>query len=245
MHHVHSCGRSVACLLCLALVAPAVSPGCTLADPDWAAQRRRMVDEQLKANGIKDERVLQVMGKVPRHEFVPESERAWAYADGPLPIGEGQTISQPYIVALMTEAAGLKPEHRVLEVGTGSGYQAAVLAELVRQVYTIELVPTLAEQATARLKRLGYRNIQVRAGDGYKGWSEAAPFDAILVTCGAEHVPEPLWEQFKPGGVMVIPVGKANAVQVLRVVTKGPKGERQSRDLAPVRFVPLRREGDR
>ena len=245
MRHVPAGGRSFATLLCLVVVAASGGlVGCLPADPDWPAQRRQMVEEQLKARDIKDERVLQAMGKVPREEFVPEAERAWAYRDGALPIGQGQTISQPYIVALMTEAAAPKPGQRVLEVGTGSGYQAAVLAELVGQVYTIELLPNLAAQATARLKRLGYRHVQVRTGDGYKGWPEAAPFDAILVTCGADHVPESLWEQLKPGGVLIIPVGKPQGVQVLRVFTKGAKGERQSRDLAPVRFVPLRRDGD-
>src|SRR5262245_29831707 len=212
---------------------------------DWSRARQHMVEHQLKARGIKDARVLQVMGRVPRHEFVPKEERAAAYRDGPLPIGQGQTISQPYIVALMTEVSVPKPGHRVLEVGTGSGYQAAVLAELVKEVYTIELLPGLAEQAKERLKQLGYSNVQVRTGDGYKGWPEAAPFDAVVVTCGADHVPEPLFEQLKPGGVLVIPVGKTVDEQVLLAITKGPKGERKTRDLGPVRFVPVRRGEDR
>jgi protein-L-isoaspartate(D-aspartate) O-methyltransferase len=144
----------------------------------------------------------------------------------------------------MTEEARPRPEHRVLEIGTGSGYQAAVLAELVKEVYTIELVPALAEQAADRLKRLGYRNVRTRAGDGYKGWPEAAPFDAVVVTCGADHVPEPLFEQLKPGGVLVIPVGKTPAEQSLLAITKDAKGGRETRDLGPVRFVPFRRAGD-
>ncbi|HKA08016.1 MAG TPA: protein-L-isoaspartate(D-aspartate) O-methyltransferase, partial [Gemmataceae bacterium] len=155
---------------------------CSAKDPDWAKLRSQMVDQQINARGIKDERVLQAMDKVPRHEFVPKEQRANAYRDDPLPIGEGQTISQPYIVALMTAEAKPGPEHRVLEIGTGSGYQAAVLSELVKEVYTIELVPTLADQARDRLKRLGYGNVQTRTGDGYKGWPEAAPFDAVVVT---------------------------------------------------------------
>src|SRR5262245_18069353 len=171
---------------------------CAAQDPDWAKLRAQMVEQQIKARGIKDERVLQAMAKVPRHEFVPKEGRADAYRDGPLPIGQGQTISQPYVVALMTEEAKPRPEHRVLEIGTGSGYQAAVLAELVKEMYTIELVPALAEQAERRLMRLGYRNVHSRAGDSYKGWPEAAPFDAVVVTCGADHVPEPLFEQLNP-----------------------------------------------
>jgi protein-L-isoaspartate(D-aspartate) O-methyltransferase len=218
--------------------------GCAARDADWDKLRARMVEEQIKARGIKDERVLQAMAKVPRHEFVPKEERADAYRDGPLPIGHGQTISQPYIVALMTAEAKPRPEHRVLEIGTGSGYQAAVLAELVKEVYTIELVPALAEQAEDRLKRLGYRNVHTRIGDGYKGWPEAAPFDAVVVTCGADHVPEPLFEQLKPGGVLVIPVGKTPAEQSLLAITKDAGGGRTTRDLGPVRFVPFRRAGD-
>jgi protein-L-isoaspartate(D-aspartate) O-methyltransferase len=217
---------------------------CAAQESDWSKLRARMVDQQIKARGIKDERVLQAMAKVPRHEFVPDKERADAYDDGPLPIGHGQTISQPYIVALMTDEAKPRPEHRVLEIGTGSGYQAAVLAELVKEVYTIELVPELADEAKDRLKRLGYKNVHARAGDGYKGWPEAAPFDAVVVTCGADHVPEPLFEQLKPGGVLVIPVGKTQAEQSLLAITKDAKGGRKTRDLGPVRFVPFRRAGD-
>jgi protein-L-isoaspartate(D-aspartate) O-methyltransferase len=216
---------------------------CTAQDADWERLRARMVEDQIKDRGVKDGRVLKAMGKVPRHEFVPKAQRADAYRDGPLPIGKGQTISQPYIVALMTEEARPKPEHKVLEIGTGSGYQAAVLAELVKEVYTIELEPALADRAKERLKELGYKNIHAKAGDGYKGWPEAAPFDAVVVTCGADHVPDPLFEQLKPGGVLVIPVGKTTAEQTLLAITKDEKGGRKTRDLGPVRFVPLRRAG--
>jgi protein-L-isoaspartate(D-aspartate) O-methyltransferase len=201
-----------------------------------------MVERQLVARGIKNERVLAAMGKVPRHEFVPEARRSEAYNDYPLPVGQGQTISQPYIVAYMTEAIDPRPGQTVLEVGTGSGYQAAVLAELVGEVYTIELLPDLAATAKKRLDRLGYRNVHVKAGDGYLGWPDKAPFDAIVVTCGAKEVPEPLFKQLRPGGKMIIPVGRVDGEQTLRVITRGPGGERQVQDLLPVRFVPLRRE---
>lgn len=219
--------------------AAAATLGC--ARPDWSDMRRTMVQHQLRDRGIADERVLAAMTVVPRHEFVPETLRRQSYRDGALPIGGGQTISQPYIVALMTEAIQPQPGQRVLEVGTGSGYQAAVLAELVGEVYSIELLPELAQEATARLDRLGYANIHVRTGDGYQGWPEAAPFDAVVVTAGADHVPPALFEQLKPGGILVIPVGDRHGDQVLRLVTKGPRGERRERDVAPVRFVPFRR----
>src|SRR5688572_29136548 len=184
---------------------------------DLDQARNRMVDEQIKARGIKDARVLDAMRSVPRHEFVPEAYRTQAYADSPLPTSSGQTISQPYIVALMTELADPKPEHRVLEVGTGSGYQAAILSGLVREVYSIELVPELAASARERLDRLGYKNIQVSQGDGYLGWPQAAPFDSIVVTAGATDVPQPLVSQLKPGGRMIIPVGDSSEDQVLKV----------------------------
>ena len=209
----------------------------------WETQRRQMVDKQLVPRGIQRAEVLAVMGRVPRHEFVPEARRGRAYDDSPLPIGEGQTISQPYIVAFMTEAIDPRPGQRVLEIGTGSGYQAAVLSELVGEVYTIELLPTLADEARSRLERLGYRNVNVRAGDGFYGWPEAAPFDAVVVTCGANQVPEALFEQLKPGGKMVIPVGPARSEQQLQLIEKGPNGEKQTRELLPVRFVPLRHSG--
>ena len=208
---------------------------------DWDRLRQRMVQEQLRGRDIDNQRVLAAMAKVPRHEFVPPDRRASAYGDGPLPIGREQTISQPYIVALMTQLIDPKPGQRVLEVGTGSGYQAAVLAELVQEVYTIELIPELARRAAERLKALGYQGVQVRTGDGYKGWPEAAPFDAIVVTCGARHIPEPLFEQLKPGGRMVIPVGASSDQQTLLLVTKTATGAPATRKIAPVRFVPLRR----
>jgi protein-L-isoaspartate(D-aspartate) O-methyltransferase len=219
--------------------------GCVAAGPtpaeDWAKQRADMVQRQLAARGVNNERVLAALRKVPRHEYVPEDVKPLAYADRPLPIGEGQTISQPYIVGYMTEVIDPKPGQKVLEVGTGSGYQAAVLAELVGEVYTIELLPGLAKTAKQRLERLGYRNVHVKAGDGYQGWPEHAPFDAVVVTCGAKEVPEPLFEQLKEGGRMVIPVGDMRQGQTLRVVTKGPGGKREVKDLLPVWFVPLRR----
>jgi protein-L-isoaspartate(D-aspartate) O-methyltransferase len=209
-------------------------------DAQWESLRRQMVDKQLVARGIQSADVLAVMGRVPRHEFVAEARRGRAYDDIPLPIGQGQTISQPYIVAFMTEAIHPQAGQRVLEIGTGSGYQAAVLSELVGEVYTIELLPTLAQEARGRLERLGYHNVHVRTGDGFYGWPEAAPFDAVVVTCGADQVPDALFEQLKPGGKMVIPVGPAWGVQRLQIIEKGPHGEKQTRELLPVRFVPLR-----
>jgi protein-L-isoaspartate(D-aspartate) O-methyltransferase len=199
-----------------------------------------MVREQLVARGIRDARVLAAMGRVPRHELVPEGERDEAYEDGPLPIGEGQTISQPYIVAAMSEAAALSGSERVLEVGTGSGYQAAVLSALAREVYTIELEPTLAERAREALARLGCTNVHTRTGDGYRGWPEAAPFDAIVVTAAPDHVPPALLEQLAPGGRLVIPVG-GSGDQELMLYTKTGRGV-ERRQLMPVRFVPLRGE---
>ena len=184
-------------------------------------------------------RVLAVMNKVPRHEFVPPGQRPFAYENRPLPIGYGQTISQPFIVAAMTELMNLKPGDTVLEIGTGSGYQAAVLAELTRSVYTIEVVEPLAQQATARLKRLGYAGVQTRAGDGYFGWPEAGPFDAIMVTAAAAHIPPPLLRQLKPGGRMVIPVGAPFTTQQLLLIEKSSDGTVKTRQMMPVRFVPL------
>jgi protein-L-isoaspartate(D-aspartate) O-methyltransferase len=220
--------------------ADAVSPPLAAgAEDPFALARQRMVTEQLAAPGygITNARVLAAMGKVPRHEFVPESERSRAYEDGPLPIGHGQTISQPYIVAFMTEQLEPKPADRVLEIGTGSGYQAAVLAELTAQVYTIEIIEDLANRAAADLKRLGYTNVHVRAGDGYKGWPEAAPFDAIIVTCAPEQVPQPLIDQLKDGGRMIVPVGPLWDQNL--VLLRKHDGKLDQRAVLPVRFVPM------
>jgi protein-L-isoaspartate(D-aspartate) O-methyltransferase len=201
------------------------------------AERQRMVQQQLMARGIHEERVLAAMAKVPREEFVPPSSRVESYEDGPLPIGQGQTISQPYIVAFMTEQLQPKRNDRVLEVGTGSGYQAAILAELVAEVYTIEIIEPLAKSAEAALQRLGYKNVHVKTGDGYKGWPEHAPFDSITVTCAPDHVPQPLVDQLKEGGRMIIPVG-AFGDQELYLLEK-KDGELQRRAVLPVRFVPM------
>lgn len=208
----------------------------------YALERRRMVAEQLQGRDITDPRVLAAMGKVPRHRFVPENLAPLAYNDHPLPIGSGQTISQPYIVALMTQWAEVKPGDKVLEVGTGSGYQAAVLAEITDQVFSIELKPELANAAEIRLKALGYEGINLRTGDGYQGWPEEAPFDAILVTATAPEVPQAFEEQLKEGGRLVIPVGHPDSVQQLLRLRK-VKGELKEEKRLPVRFVPLVKPG--
>ena len=205
-------------------------------ETDPARAREAMVVSQIEERGVRDARTLAAMRKVPRHLFVPAALGGQAYDDHPLPIGHDQTISQPYIVAFMTEALGLRGGETVLEVGTGSGYQAAVLAEIAARVYTIEIVAPLAEEARERLKRLGYRNVEVRAGDGYLGWPENAPFDAIMVTAAAPRVPEPLKQQLKDGGRLVIPVG--DAYQELIVVTRKGAAYAEERVL-PVRFVPM------
>ena len=202
------------------------------------AERRAMVDRQLRPRGIADPAVLDALGAVPRHVFVPSGLAASAYADTALPIGLRQTISQPYIVAYMTEAAALRPGARVLEIGTGSGYQAAVLAEVASRVYTIEIVAVLAAAARTRLAGLGYDNVEVRAGDGYRGWPEEAPFDAILVTAAPDHVPAALVEQLAPGARLVLPVGPDGALQAMTIVTKGAGGA-VTEQTFPVRFVPM------
>ncbi|MEA2691839.1 MAG: protein-L-isoaspartate(D-aspartate) O-methyltransferase [Acidobacteriota bacterium] len=219
-----------------AVVAAAAMPIPPAGDP-FAPLRHRMVEEQVKARDVKDAAVLAAMEAVPRHLFVPESERGEAYADHPLPIGGGQTISQPYIVALMTELLGVGKHGKVLEIGTGSGYHAAVLSRVVGEVYSMEIVPSLGEEARATLARLGYDNIHVRVGDGYKGWPEEAPFDAILLTAAPPSIPEPLLAQLKPGGRMVLPVG--TVAQDLLVLTKRPDGTVETRNVLPVRFVPM------
>ena len=198
--------------------------------------RKRMVSEQMRARDIRDERVLAAMERVPRHRFIPEDQRAAAYEDYPLSIGHGQTISQPYIVAFMTQALQVGAGHKVLEIGTGSGYQAAVLGELAGQVYTIEIVEPLARSAEKLLKELGYRNVHVRAGNGYAGWPEEAPFDRIMVTAAPDEVPPALVEQLKVGGLMAIPVG--TVIQELRIMRKTPTGMEVLQTL-PVRFVPM------
>lgn len=206
---------------------------------DLAAEREAMVRATIEARGVADPRVLAAMRRVPRHEFVPSELRSLAYADHPLPIGEGQTISQPFVVASMTELAQVAPGETVLEIGTGSGYQAAVLAEMGANVYTIEIVASLARRAERDLARLGYGDsVQVRAGDGYRGWPEAAPFAAILVTAAPDHIPEPLVDQIAPGGRMVIPVGAEADAQELLVIEKTSSG-RIVRRAYPVRFVPM------
>jgi protein-L-isoaspartate(D-aspartate) O-methyltransferase len=225
------------------LFAAIATTGCGQQAPtaaDFGAQRQRMVEKQLKFRGIKDERVLAAMAKVPREEFVPADARPSAYEDGPLPIGYDQTISQPYVVAFMTEQ--LRPERsdRVLEIGSGSGYQAAILGELVAEVYTIEIVEALAKSAEATLQRLGYKNVHLKVGDGYKGWPEEAPFDAIIVTCAPEKVPQPLVDQLKDGGRMVIPVGERFAQQLYLLEKKN--GQLKESVTLPVRFVPMLRE---
>ena len=196
-----------------------------------------MVQQQLKSRGINDGHVLAAMAKVPREEFVPPNSRAASYEDGPLQIGYGQTISQPYIVAFMTEQLHPKPSDRVLEIGTGSGYQAAILAELVAEVYTIEIAEPLARNAEATLVRLGYKNVRMKVGDGYKGWSENAPFDAIIVTCAPDRVPRPLTDQLKEGGRMIIPVGDRFAQELYLLEKKN--GQLKESAVLPVRFVPM------
>ena len=224
---------SAAGLAVLVLAACGGSPAPGPRGPDG---RERMVKEQIEGRGIKDPLTLAALRTVPRHLFVPAAAEAEAYGDFPLPIGHGQTISQPYIVAFMTEALGLRGGENVLEIGSGSGYQAAVLSAIAGQVHTIEIVPELAEEARERLARLGYRNVRVRAGDGYLGWPEAAPFDAIVVTAAAPRIPEPLKHQLKDGGRLVVPVG--DEYQELIVVTRrGPSYD--ERRVLPVRFVPM------
>jgi protein-L-isoaspartate(D-aspartate) O-methyltransferase len=229
--------RRIAQFLILVAIA-AVGCGQTAAPTsDFAAERQRMVEQQLMARGINDQRVLAAMAKVPREEFVPPDSLAASYADGPLPIGYGQTISQPYIVAFMTEQLRPKASDRVLEIGTGSGYQAAILAELVKEVYTIEIIEPLAKNAEAMLQRLGYKNVHIKVGDGYKGWPEYAAFDAIIVTCAPDHVPQQLTDQLKEGGRMIIPVGGRFAQELYLLEKKN--GQLKESVTLPVRFVPM------
>jgi protein-L-isoaspartate(D-aspartate) O-methyltransferase len=224
----------------IAAVLVAMAIGChkgATSTSEFVAERERMVKEQLIPRDIHDERVLTAMGKVPREEFVSEDSRSSSYADSPLSIGHDQTISQPFIVAYMTEQLHPQPTDRVLEIGTGSGYQTAVLSELVKEVYTIEIIEPLARDASARLARLGYKNAHVKIGDGYKGWPEVAPFDAIIVTCAPDKVPQPLTDQLRDGGRMIIPVGSVGDQQLY--LLKKENGELEQRAILPVRFVPM------
>ena len=232
----------------LAVVLQLVSFSNTMGLDNFAEARRKMVktiEADVRATSYYidknnlDPQVMSAMGKVERHKFVPPSEQSWAYANQPLPIGYGQTISQPYIVALMTDLIGVAPGDKVLEIGTGSGYQAAVLAEMGAEVYTIEIIGPLAREAADRLQDLGYKGVNTRQGDGYYGWAAAAPFEAIVVTAAADHVPPPLIKQLKPGGLMIIPVGSRFLVQQLVLVAKDSEGVVTSRQILPVRFVPL------
>jgi len=220
------------------------------AEDKWAEQRRRMVEKQIQAKGVwdlrtpvTDKRVIRAMLTVPRHEFVPKWTRHLAYADRPLEIGEGQTISQPYMVAFMTEQLKLRPADRVLEIGTGSGYQAAILGEMVKQVYTIEIVEALGKRAAETLKRLGYKNVTTKIGDGYRGWPEHQPFDAIIVTCAPDHIPQPLKDQLNEGGRMVIPVGEPGWRQELYLLQKR-RGKIVETAVLPVAFVPMTGEAE-
>jgi protein-L-isoaspartate(D-aspartate) O-methyltransferase len=215
----------------------------TVIDEDtFTRQRKRMVDEQIAYRGVTDKGVLEAMVTVPRHLFIPEENRSYSYYDQPVPIGFGQTISQPYIVAFMTELLKLENDNVVLEIGTGSGYQAAILSKLVKQVYTIEIIEGLGKEASKRLKTMGYNNVEVKVGDGYKGWPEHAPFDAIIVTAAAEHIPQPLVDQLKPGGRLIIPVGGVYEVQDLMLITKDVSSKVVKESIIPVRFVPLIRK---
>ncbi len=221
---------------------PGTSSSPTTEEERFALERKKMVEEQLISwgRGIKNKRVLEAMSKVPRHLFVPDDVRNHAYDDTPLPIGYGQTISQPYIVAFMTEQLDPQPGHRVLEIGTGSGYQAAVLSMLVAEVYSIEIIEPLALRAQETCKRLGYTNVFIKVGDGYRGWKEKAPFDSIIVTCAPEKIPEPLIEQLKEGGKMIIPVGPIWDQSLYLLTKEGKEIKKQA--VLPVRFVPMKGE---
>jgi protein-L-isoaspartate(D-aspartate) O-methyltransferase len=216
----------------------ALSPDLAISTDVFEKKRQEMVEKDIKGRGVKDQRVLSAMLIVQRHLFVDEGQQNKAYNDHPLPIGEGQTISQPYVVALMTEAIDLKGNERVLEIGTGSGYQAAILAEIVQEVFTIEIKKGLHEMVKARLQKLGYSNIQVKHGDGYYGWESHAPFDVIMVTASANHIPPPLLAQLKEGGRLIIPLGSTVFYQNLTLVKK-EKGKHTIKELGGVAFVPM------
>jgi protein-L-isoaspartate(D-aspartate) O-methyltransferase len=221
-----------------ALIILVLSLDSSTGEDPYALKRKQMVEQDIRGRGMKDPVVLGVMGNVPRHLFVDASYRDRAYGDHPLPIGEGQTISQPYVVAIMTEALRLRRGDRVLEIGTGSGYQAAVLAEIVKEVYTIEIRKTLADKAAETLADLGYRNVKVKYGDGYFGWDEHAPFDAIIITAAANHIPPPLIKQLREGGRLIVPLGSTIYFQTLTLATKR-KGELDVEQISPVAFVPM------
>ena len=229
-------GHILAAAVVMTAGVPAAEEG-TVDNRRFESQRKQMVHWQIRARGIRNPDILRAMTTVPRHRFVPYRVRKSAYKDTPLPIGKGQTISQPYIVALMSEVLQLDRSKKVLEIGTGSGYQAAVLAELAGQVYTIEIIASLGETAKKALQDLGYGNVHVRIGDGYKGWPDQAPFDAIIVTCAPTHIPQPLKDQLAEGGKLVIPVGTAG-YQELVLLTKR-KGQIERQKIIPVRFVPM------
>lgn len=228
------------CQFALSLLGLAVACGVLAQAPETATlEARERLLAELSRQGIEAPAVLEALRRVPREEFVPEPLRGSAYDNRPLPIGSGQTISQPYIVALMSQLLGAEPGARVLEIGTGSGYQAAVLAELGLQVYTIEILPELADRAGETLRRLGYESIRQRVGDGYRGWPEEAPFDGVIVTAAPDEVPAALVEQLRPGGRMVIPVGPQSGAQVLQLLEKNAEGDLAIRDVIAVRFVPM------
>jgi protein-L-isoaspartate(D-aspartate) O-methyltransferase len=240
--------RKKAIVILIFFIFPIIFAQCTdgkrVSEPnpkgDFKAMREKMVETQIQARGVKDPRVLSALRKVERHRFVPKEYLDSAYFDQPLPIGEGQTISQPYIVALMTELLELKGGEKVLEIGTGSGYQAAILAELAKEVYSIEIIETLASIAKIRLSELGYQNVKVKAGDGYLGWPEVAPFDAIIITCAPDHIPKPLIEQLQEGGRMIVPIG-TYAQELKKIVKRS--GKMETTDVIPVVFVPMTGEG--
>jgi len=236
--HSVPCGAALLILNSACAPQPETQPPAIAREP-VTAERQRMVDQQLRApgRGITNARVLEAMLMVPRHEFVPENLQSSAYEDRPLPIGYGQTISQPYIVAFMTQALNPQPGHRVLEIGTGSGYQAAVLARLAGEVYSIEIIEPLSTRAAEVLKRHGLSNVHVRHGDGYAGWEEAAPFDSIIVTCAPDKIPEPLTKQLKEGGRMIIPVGSGGEQQLVLIEKRD--GELKRTAVLNVRFVPM------
>jgi protein-L-isoaspartate(D-aspartate) O-methyltransferase len=230
--------------LVLSLVLTLFASGYSSEDPAFAAARQRMVEKDLKGRDIADPRVLEILGRVPRHLFVEKSLQRQAYADHPLPIGEGQTISQPYIVALMTQILQIRRGEKVLEIGTGSGYQAAVLAELTDRVFTVEIREKLTQTASKILKELGYGRVLLKTGDGYFGWEEHAPFDAIIVTCAANHIPPPLIKQLKEGGRLILPLGSTTYFQTLTLITK-KGGQPEVQHLSGVAFVPMTGEAQK